>query len=312
MANYFKPVQLSYSQNPKEAVLGQLANTMVGHRSDSRIMRGFGRAGFGVFLSSGASAPANAELASSIDPGEVYHQPNGATGAAADVDAIHSGASSASIQTITSFNGVLADQEIQPPRQVTAIFDASTDWDPTTAVLTYVDENGDTVSENLSVASSASLTTTGKVKRVVKLVIPAQTGAGGTFTLGVAAIAAETEARFAGVIIRPLVHRALSSDLLYGLPGFASTPGGATFVDGEGVACLKQGEIWAASETAVADGDPVYVRTAVSGSFLVLGAFANAAGTGRVLLNGAKFARSCAAPASASLYTPAWMKLNLL
>lgn len=307
MANMFRPVQLSYSQNPREAVLGQLAEAFRPYSGDSRIARGFVRAGFGVFLSSPADAPDSTQTHAIIDPGEVFHQPNGATGSLADVDAlIVAGASATSIQTITSFNGVLGASEIQPPRHITFTFDSSTDWDPTTGTVTFVAENGDTVTENLSVATSASLTTTAKAKQILKVVIPAQTGAGGTFTAGVDAISAPDIAAFAGVVVRPQVHRALTDDLIYGLPGYGSTPGGATFVDGESLGCLTSGGIYVASEVAAKDGDPVYVRTAVSGGNLVLGSFSNTSGTGLTLVPNARFKRSCNAPANSSLYTPAW------
>jgi hypothetical protein len=305
MANGFKPVQLSYTNNPREAVLGQLVEGFSPYRADSRIARGFIRAGFGVFLSSPADARDTTQSRAVIDCGEVFHIPNGASGSAASTTSVHSGASSASVQTITAFNGVLGAAEIQPPRALTFTFDSSTDWDPTTGTVTFVNEAGDTVTENLAVATSAALTTSAKAKSIVKVVLPAQTGAAGTFTIGTAAVAAPTIQGFAGVAIRQMLHRALTDDLIYGLPGYGSG-GPASYVDGEGVPCLTSGGIYVASEAAVADGDPVYVRTAVSGSNLVLGAFSNAAGTGLTLVPNAKFKRGAAAPPSTSLYRPAW------
>lgn len=309
--NYFKPVQLAYTQNPAEAVLGMLAEGFRPYAADTRIARGFVRAGFGVFLSSGKSAPADPTMGTSVDPGEVFHVP--VDGAGADVDAIHvTGASSASIQNITAFDGVIGNAEIQPPRQVTMVLSSHANWDATTAVITYVDENGATVSENLSIpdAGNATLTTVGKVRRVVSLNIPAQSGAAGTFTLGVVALASLTEALFSGVAIRRMFKRTLNDSALYGLPNLTGGP--ADYIDGEELPCLTKGGIYVASETAVADGDPVYIRTAVNGANTVLGAFANVAGTGRTLLNKARFKRSCAAPASAALFTPAWAVFDYL
>lgn len=298
------PVQLSYSQNPQEAVLGEIAEGFTPYSASARFARGLVRAGFGLFLSAGSGR----NDVSLGDPGEAYHVPFPA--AAVSAAALHTGASSASIQTITAFGGVYGASELMPPRQATFAFDSSTDWDPTSGSVTYVNEKGATVTESLAVATSAALTTTGKVKKLVSVTIPAQTGAGGVFTIGVAALTAGTEALFCGVAVRQMLKTTLASSGLFGYPGQLGVTGPADYVDGETVPCLTEGGIWVASETANEDGDPVYIRTAVSGSFQVLGAFANAAGTGRVQLTRARFVRHSEAPASAALYTPSWARFH--
>lgn len=289
----FSAVQSSYTQNPGEAVLGNFAEAFGARRVKSRISRGLTKAGFGVFLSSGADV-------SSVDPGEVYHVPFPAAGVSAN--ALHSGASAASIQTITAFNGVYGSSELQPPRQVTFTFDASTDWDPTSATLRYVNDKNVIVTETISVATSGTPSTTGRVKRLISLTIPAQTGAGGTFTIGVAALASLTEALFEGVAVRQEFKTTPNSSALYSYPGVAATLGSGDYADAETVPVMSEGGIWVYSEAAVNDGDPVYVRTAVNGGLNVLGAFAPAAGTGLTLLTRARFVRQSAGAG------PAWAR----
>ena len=293
----FSAVQSSYDAERTESVLGQIAEAGGPRRIKTRVSRGLTKAGFGVFLSSGADAK-------SVDPGEVYHVPFPAAGA--QVAALHSGASSASIQTITSFNGAYGASEIQPPRAVTFAFDASTDWDPTSATLRYVNEKNVIVTETISVATSGTPSTTGKVKRPISLTVPAQTGAGGTFTMGVAALASLTEALFEGAAVRQEFKTTPNSSALYSYPGVSSVLGSGDYADAESVPVMSEGGIWVYSEAAVSDGDPVYVRTAVNGALNVLGSFAPAAGTGLTLLTKARFVRSSDAAG------PAWARLAYL
>jgi len=289
------PVQLSYSQNPQEAFVGSLAEGFVGHQAHARFARGMIKSGYGVFRSSGSNAL-------DFEPGEVWNTP--VPGAAAAVSAIHAGASSASIQTITSFGGTFGSVDIQPPRQVTITFDGSTDWDPTSGSITYVDSEGAVRTQTLAVATSAALTTTFAAKRVVSITLPAQTGAGGTFTVGTVALAALTAAEFDGVAIRQLFKRTISSGSLYGLPGMLGVTGTADYVDGDSVSVLTTGGIWVYSEAGVQDGSSVYVRTAANGGLTQLGAFAPAAGTGLTLVPGARFVRNSSGAGAA------WARFN--
>ena len=276
------PVQLTYTQNPQEAVVGSLAEAFAPHQAHARFARGMIKSGFGVFRSSGANA-------ADFEPGEAFNTP--VPGPAVSAAAIHTGASAAAIQTITAFNGAFGGVDIQPPRPVTITFDASTDWDPTSGSITYVDLNGGTRTQTLAVATSAALTTSFAAKRVISITLPAQTGAGGVFTVGVAALATRTAADFDGVAIRQLFKRTLSSGSIYGLPGMLGVTGTADYVDGDSVPVLTTGGIWVYSEAAVSDGSPVYVRTAANGGLTQLGAFAPAAGTGLTLVPNARFVR---------------------
>lgn len=289
------PVQLSYSQNPQEAVVGSLAEGFVAHQAHARFARGMIKSGYGVFRSSGANVL-------NFEPGEAFNTP--VPGVAVSANAIHTGASAASIQTITSFNGAFGGVELQPPRQVTITFDASTDWDPTSGSIVYVDLEGTTRTQTLAVATSAALTTTFAAKRVVSLTLPAQTGAGGVFTIGVAALAAPTIAEFDGVALRQLFKRTISNGSLYSLPGMLGVTGTADYVDGDSVPVLTTGGVWVYSEAAVQDGSPVYVRVSANGGLTQLGAFAPAAGAGLVLVPNARFVRNSSGAGAA------WARFN--
>jgi hypothetical protein len=111
--------------------------------------------------------------------------------AAADVDAdaiVTSRASSASIQTLTGtdFNGVVGQGAMDPPRSPSLTLSNSTDWDATTAVFTGEDSAGNVISESLAIPNNGNTTVNGTklFRKFTQIVIPAQTGAGGTFTVG--------------------------------------------------------------------------------------------------------------------------------
>lgn len=116
-----------------------------------------------------------------------------ALAALADVDAIPAtgGASSASPQTLSgaSLDGVLGYRALSPSRRITLVLSNHADWDATTATITGKDANGDTITEDLTIPNggNATLTTTKLFARVTSVTIPAQSGTGGTFTVGVAA-----------------------------------------------------------------------------------------------------------------------------
>lgn len=111
----------------------------------------------------------------------------------ADVDAIvATGASSLSEQTLTgsTLDGATGDDVMTEPRFITLILSSHANWDLTTAVLSGVDGNGNAVSENLTIpdGGNTTVTSTRRYLRVTSIVIPAQAGTSGTFTVGTRAI----------------------------------------------------------------------------------------------------------------------------
>lgn len=114
--------------------------------------------------------------------------------AAADVDAfIATIASAAAIQTFDTaaeFDGATGLSALTYPRNVTLTLDTHSDWDATTAVVTGLDVFGRTMTENLSIPNGGNATVSGAkcFSSITSLVIPAQTGAGGTATFGFGAV----------------------------------------------------------------------------------------------------------------------------
>jgi hypothetical protein len=115
-----------------------------------------------------------------------------AIGALAVANAIvATGASSGSSQTITgaALDGTVGWRTMATARHITLTLSADAHWDATTATLTGRDVDGNTISESLSIPNNGGVTLTSlkRFRTVTSLVIPAQSGTNGTFTVGVAA-----------------------------------------------------------------------------------------------------------------------------
>ena len=116
-----------------------------------------------------------------------------AINALADVDAIVATlASTTVIQTLAgaSLDGVVGYRSMAVPRKITLVLSSHADWDATTATLTGVDVDGNVQSESLTIPNGGNVTVTSTkfYKAVTSLVIPAQSGTGGTATVGTAAV----------------------------------------------------------------------------------------------------------------------------
>ena len=166
---------------------------------------------------------------------------------AADADAIiATGASTAGTQTLitTSLDGVIGQGEIYPPRNLTMTFSSHADWDATTATITGTDENGVSQTENFSIPNGGNATVTGatKFRTVTSVAIPAQSGTGGTFTVGVGSLLGAADHIAAGLAVLDVTRTSLN------------------YADGDLVPIAREGEFYVTSETAVKEGDPVWVR----------------------------------------------------
>jgi hypothetical protein len=113
---------------------------------------------------------------------------------ASDLDAdgllASGGASAASAQVIigAACNGVIDETNISPARRVSMAFSSHADWDATTAVVTGTDPvTGETITDTIAIPNGGNQTvSTAKLfGSVTSIAIPAQSGAGGTFTVGV-------------------------------------------------------------------------------------------------------------------------------
>jgi hypothetical protein len=269
---------------------------------DSKVARGLIKAGYGVFKTHAGGGAGT----SMLDPGEVYQIPN--PGADADVDAIVTAyTSSTGIQTFsgTALNGVVGATEMQPPRLLTFVFSNHADFDATNITLTGISPLGVTQTENIAIPNggNATVNSTLYYASVTSIVVPAQSGTGGTATFGIAALTTLVIADFRGVAVRQPCKTTIATAGIYGYPGIASVAVTADYVDAEPVPVLTEGGIWVYSEEAVSDGDPVYVRIATGAGGSSLGAFRNDADSGScVLVVGAKFKRD------STTAGPAWAK----
>jgi hypothetical protein len=227
-----------------------------------------------------------------LTPGRIYFQGRAISGAAgeagplaaatADVDAIVATlASTAGIQTLTTtaLDGVVGDDEMFPPRNVTLTLSASADWDATTAVVTGLDASGATVTENLTIPNGGAATVTGAVlfKSIVSLVVPAQSGTGGTATMGF------------GSLLGSIDH------IVAGLCQHDATRTSLTYADGEMVPMCRVGERFVTSETAVTEGAPVWVRLVAGGGENLGDVRATPDSNDCALLKGARFTSNNAA-----------------
>ncbi len=295
-------LQLNYTQQTFDALPGQYSTLFDPRRVSAKFARGLLRAGLMAFKvpSFGGAGSRN-----SVDPGEAFQIPSVPVAAAAS--AIGTGVTSATgTKTIGSgvTAGTYAAVALQPARKLTVTFDASTDWDATVGVLTYVNHLNQTVSENIAIATSTTATSVGYAKSFVSLVVPAQTGAGGTATIGVAALGALTLADAFGVVVRqPLKSMVNPSNLYIGptTDGITNAATLAHYVDGDTVPVLQEGGIWVYSEETVSDRDPVYVRVAAGAGGSLLGAFRNDDDTAScVIVPGARFVRDGITPSGAA------------
>lgn len=104
---------------------------------------------------------------------------------------IATGVSTTGIQTITGagLNGIVGATAFTPPRRLAFIFSSHADWDATTAVVTGKNSRGQVITENFLIPNNGNATVNGvkEFVSITQVVIPAQSGTGGTYTLGLIA-----------------------------------------------------------------------------------------------------------------------------
>lgn len=206
------------------------------------------------------------------------------TSVALDVDSIVDAtpgiASANTEQTITSASadGVIGAGLIIPAQQLTATLSSHADWDATTSIFTYENAAGEIVRENVLIPNggAATITTLGAARRFISWYIPAQTGAGGTATIGTAPTAPVLSLRdFPGIAMYDASRAPYNSSNEY--------------EDNEPVPVRGRGtRTYVTVEDAVSAGDPVYVRTTTSGAD-VAGQFGGEKATNFGVLLGARY-----------------------
>lgn len=182
---------------------------------------------------------------------------------AADVDSLIVTLPSSGIQVVYDsageFDGAVSLGRLYQPKRVVLVLDAQADWDATTATLVYEDENGLRVTELMSIPNggNATVTSDGFASAVISLTVPAQTGAGGSATLG-----NNAEASFNGSLdvlgISVLTAKTISS----------SSSDNENYEDEDQMPVLKEGCVWVECETDFEAGQQALVRSIAGGSGL--------------------------------------------
>lgn len=228
-------VQDSYAFAPPAGLPGQIARHRPGQLVATLVALAAMTPGLVAFKGRAAS--------SNGGQGQGGHMTAPAASATALITA---GASSGSVQTIlaASMDGTLGNTELFPPRNVTLTLSSHANWDATTATVTGTDENGATVTESLTIPDGGNATVTGSqiFRTITSLAIPAQSGTSGTFTFGVGSVFGTVDHIVEGVVLRDTSRSAVA------------------YAQHENVPVVRDGEVYVTSETAVKDGDAVYVR----------------------------------------------------
>lgn len=173
----------------------------------------------------------------------------------ADVDAIKTNiASSLALQSLATgdFNGVIGAGRISPPAKIQLVLNNNANWDATVATLSGLDENGIPVSESLTIpdTGNTTLTSTRFYSRVTGLAIPAQSGVGGSATLGTSASVTLDGGDVLGVSLREHHARAVPSETDNEL-----------WDDGAEMPVLRHGRVYVKMENAFRAGECPLVRT---------------------------------------------------
>lgn len=277
-------MQTTANREPAAFRAGMIADSRPMRHVASKIASGNIKAGIGAFGAPGLSAPGDSPKA---DPGLIYQNPSPA--AAVDVDAVvTTRATAATLVTLVAadFNGVHGAAECFPPRLLTITANSNANWDATNIEVTYIGADNLTHTELLAMpdGGNTTLTTTDRVKIPLSIKIPAQSGTGGSYTIGYAVLDASlTINDFMGVPVYDawtMEGRGENSDL-------------GEYAHGETVAVLRKGPVAVETEGTCPDQGDVYVRVSPNGGNTQIGKFrADADSATAVLVPNARFERS--------------------
>lgn len=241
--------QTTYNTDPAIGRAGMEADTRLDSRKESRIADGAVAAGL---LAGRSDAP------SGYLPGKVKALA-ASPAIGVDVDAIvATGASAAADQTLSgaALDGAVGGDVMLPSRRITLTFDNHTDWDATEGYVDFIDSMGRhrRVFFDIPNGGNATVSLDGPgAARVLGVFIPAQTGAGGTFTVGIAA---------GGVDIGPFQADGIP---LYDASVEPNTDA-AEYADTDSVPLLARGAAFVETEDACTPDDAVFARVTIAGS----------------------------------------------
>jgi hypothetical protein len=175
---------------------------------------------------------------------------------AADADGIYTShaASAGGAQNLTDadWDGVLAGTRFAMPRKLTVTLNNHANWDATTGSITFRNQDGEIVTESLTIpdAGNVTLTTSGyAIEPPSAVTIPQQAGTAATYTIGVSADVTLDGGHVLGVSVRE--HKGLNA------PGFDDNE---VWDEGAELGALRQGRIYVKMENAFSAGDMPYVR----------------------------------------------------
>lgn len=257
-------MQTSYSLDPAIAKEGMIADSRRLSHFVSRIAEGAIKAGLGCFR-----APVTGASFSNYggDPGAVYQISSPAPAASVNAILASGGASSLSIQTVsgTSLNGSIGTSLMYPPRFVQFVFSSHANWDATDITVTG-ELDGVVVTDTIAVPDAGNATVVGTqyMDKVTSWTIPAQSGASGTYTVGVAILDGTLDITdFEGFAV---YDNCLVPNTI---PSQDQT---AEYHDKGTVSVMYKGSIWCIAENAVTQGAAVYVRTTTGSGGTTIGA----------------------------------------
>lgn len=203
---------------------------------------------------------------------------------AADPDAIiATGVSTAGVQTLDAadFDGTgqgAGGAYLNVPAFITFTFSSSADWDATNITVTGIGADGEVASDTIAVPDAGNATVTGDVAfwAITGVSIPAQSGTGGTYTMGVAATGRElTGAQILGVAKRDAL--VIDDDEL---------------AANRAATARRRGRIFVETDETVLVGAPAFVRVVAGGATELPGMFRDDAASGAaVAITGARFTR---------------------
>ncbi len=177
---------------------------------------------------------------------------------ASDVDGIMSDTAhsdAAATYTGTQLNGTIGEGQITPPQQLALVLNAHSDWDATTADVTGLSPDGTQVTETIPIPNNGNTTvyTATAFMAVESLYVPAQSGGGCSFTLGVrSTVSGLDRYLYPGIVMYD-----------HAIEPYAT---GTEVPAGIMTNVLTHGTIWVVVEDgSVTAGMPAYVRITSSG-----------------------------------------------
>jgi hypothetical protein len=254
-------VQTSYSNEPLTALKGSLADNGQAQAHDVEPGEMTAAAVVGNLVSLSVPTAGDVDCASVTPLAELTVSANAILAATA---------SAATPLTVTSASTpALTVTAMNPARRITAVLNSHADWNATTMKIYGEAWDGSPICDVVQIPDAGNTTVTSHsfFRRVTKVILDAQGGTGGSFTMGYSADEGIYDPETVGVLVRDISTEPLSGD------------NSDEYAAGEQVNVLKSGKIYVETEATVSARGPAYLRTATSGAD-VRGQWSSGPGTG--------------------------------